>query len=193
MILFILSSLFPSKINKLLIRLVRPSCRGNQLSLPPRSALQRWLSLGVQYFPLIPEVVLPPSNVQQSFSSHHLSVSNIFPFYRKERLNIMELKARLNEKHFSNQIHKISIITLPRHRMCFWGVDCWPPGEKNGFELGRLSASATSARLPEEPARSYQVGSWLICGRTKDPLGNNGQPILVALSLVKARQRVKNL
>ena len=192
MILFILSSLFPSKINKLLIRLVRPSCRGNQLSLPPQSALQRWLSLGVQYFPLIPEVVLPPSNVQQSSSSHHLSVSNIFPFYRKERLNIMELKAQW-KTFFKPDSQWISISTLPRHRMCFWGVDCWPPGETNGFELGRLSASATSARLPEEPARSYQVGSWLICGRTKDPLGNNGQPILVALSLVKARQRVKNL
>ena len=192
MILFILSSLFPSKINKLLIRLVRPSCRGNQLSLPPQSALQRWLSLGVQYFPLIPEVVLPPSNVQQSSSSHHLSVSNIFPFYRKERLNIMELKAQW-KTFFKPDSQWISISTLPQHRMCFWGVDFWPPGETNGFELGRLSASATSARLPEEPARSYQVGSWLICGRTKDPLGNNGQPILVALSLVKARQRVKNL
>ena len=122
MILFMLSSLFPSKINKLLIRLVRPSCRGNQLSLPPQSALQRWLSLGVQYFPLIPEVVLPPSNVQQSSSSHHLSVSNIFPFYRKERLNIMELKARLNEKHFSNQIHSGSLSSPCRSTECAFEV-----------------------------------------------------------------------
>ena len=109
MILFMLLSLFSSKINKLLIRLVRPSCRGNQLSLPPRSALQRWLSssLGAEYFPLITQVVLPPSNVQQSISSHRLSVSNIFPCHRNERLNIMELKAQW--EHLSNQIHNRSL------------------------------------------------------------------------------------
>ena len=122
MILFMLSSLFPSKINKLLIRLVRPSCRGNQLSLPPQSALQRWLSfsLGAQYFPLITQVVLPPSNVQQSFPSHCLSVSNIFPYHRNERLNIMELKAQW--EHLSNQIHSRSLSSPCRGTECAFEV-----------------------------------------------------------------------